>query len=80
MDNTIINFEVLSGKGKSKKEIEKLLRSFNDIMQSKIKEVIIYDGKSAVTRAATIEDRIEFIGEEWVRTLEQLKELGLDIE
>jgi len=66
-------------------EVIKILRDFDEIMNAElVGETIIVDKKGnelpGSRRKVTLQDKLELIENEWCNTLEQLNEIGIDVE
>lgn len=62
-------------------EVIKILRDFDEIINAELgNTVTITTGKETITRKATLEDAIDLYKNEWSSTLEQLSEMGINIE
>lgn len=61
-------------------DITKVLKGFNDVVNAELNKVIIDNGAESYTREATQEDTIDFIRNSWANAIQELSELGLNIE
>ena len=61
-------------------DITKVLKAFDDVVNAELNKVIIDNGAESYTREATQEDTIDFIRNSWANAIQELSELGLNIE
>ena len=62
------------------KDITKVLKEFDDVVNGKFDKVIVTNNKESYTREATQEDTIDFIKNSWAIASQELSELGINIE
>lgn len=62
-------------------EVVKILRDFDETMNATLGDTItITTGKEVITRKSTLQDAIDLFKDKWCNALDQLNEIGIDIE